>query len=384
MAINDGKNFDPSKRVKEALGEDFVSRVEDEALERLSKASKTAVRNNSVYEENRGGDSMNVKNLFRNAVHTTKAGQERQEAYNIEVDASESAIFTGLQKTHETWNRLYASKDDLTKSEKILNFTLGASKCNTKKQNIAAITGTVVRTGTTFLMNDLIETHARMGDYKNMGTYAGIGAVIDGFGSYFAVDDSKIKSVFANVMSKQDSDIINSRIKFEKALYAAEHATAGVIAPALIKFGVDNLFKCKNNKVIDGVLSFGTFSTVGKVTLQIVRKLRDKNLKDKLLIAQLSNESSSEYYKLAASHVTRAEIDKQLDPTIIAGVAGSAFGFLSVELNPAEEESKQTVIEIPVNTSSTEEKPKTVKIKPVAVETEESKPAKIKVAKKSA
>ena len=51
MAINDGKTFDPSKRVKETLGEDFVSDVENEAFESLGKTSKTTVRNNSICEK---------------------------------------------------------------------------------------------------------------------------------------------------------------------------------------------------------------------------------------------------------------------------------------------------------------------------------------------
>lgn len=273
---------------------------------------------------------MGIKDLFKNAQHSTKMGQERQEAYAKEQDATETVIFAGLQKTHETWNRMY-TQNEVPKTEKLLNYTLGASRYNNVKQNLGAIGKTTIRAGAAFLTNDVIETHARMENYTDMAGYAGIGAVIDFTSSYLSVNDAKIRSVFADVVSKKDADVVDGRIRFEKVLYATEHAAAGVILPALTKFGVDKMFKCKDNKLIDGILSFGTFSTVGKVTLAFVRKVRDKNLKDKMLIAQLSTENSEEYYKLAASHVTRAEIDRQFDPTIISGLAGSAFGFLSVE-----------------------------------------------------
>ena len=78
MAINDngnGKNkFDPSKKVREVLGNDFVDSTENEALERLSQASKTAVRNNTVYNEDMG---MSPKDILGKIQHSTLAGQQQ-------------------------------------------------------------------------------------------------------------------------------------------------------------------------------------------------------------------------------------------------------------------------------------------------------------------
>ena len=55
MSINEninGKNeFDPTKKVRAILGDDFVDEVEADALAKLSAASKAAVVSNNVYEE---------------------------------------------------------------------------------------------------------------------------------------------------------------------------------------------------------------------------------------------------------------------------------------------------------------------------------------------
>ena len=363
MAINDngnGKNkFDPSKKVREVLGNDFVDSTENEALERLSQASKTAVRNNTVYNEDMG---MSPKDILGKIQHSTVAGQQQHQKFvdqqGLNNQDMSNAHAIGFETAKNEWIKMTSKK---SVGMKLVSGAFGMNKTYTKSENVQALVNGTVRAAEGFLVNDFVELSSRVGDTKKTAMVAGVASVFDCVTSMsFGANSKTINKFFdENNITKAESDVIRSAIGKEKFKYGIEHAVAGVVLPTLATFGVNKVVKDKNN-IANAVLSFGTFSTIGKSVLQAVRVINDKKNETKINMLPTTIDSK-DYYENLAKAVAHKAFDIQLDTTLVGSAVGSFVGYRSVKFETPV--FGKFITELKVDDKST--KSDTVIVKPV-------------------
>lgn len=366
MAINDddGMNtFDPTRKVRDILGDSFVNEVENDALERLSSASKNAVRSRNIYEE--GSQGGNVDGSILNKIqHSTELGRQHHQNYldqqNLNAEEVRARSNQGLSIARAEWAKTIAKKPFV---DKVGVKTLGISRSYNKSENIRSIVNTSFRGAVGFLGNNYIETLARAKNTKGTIAATGIAAMFDYASSYISGSNPHLiyKHFDENCITKAESDIINACIAKEKIKYSFEHVAAGVIIPAALKIGVNKLvLKDMPNNKIDKICSFGTFSTIGKVALQAIRGIKDKKLENTINILPVETDSKLYYEKLATA-VSHKMLNTQFDPTVIPGVSGSIFGYKSVTWQNVLEKNvkvlpEQKPVEAPVKKTTTVKK----------------------------
>lgn len=337
MSINENENgkneFDPTKKVRAVLGDDFVDEVEADALAKLSAASKAAVVSNNVYEEpgSEAAKPMGPADWVKRIKHTNPIVKPNEDNFVKETDEGvEVRRMNGIEEARKLHEEFVCKKGLITN---IKSGVLGINPGSTTSETVTSIVNTAVRGFCGFTANDVIETSFGMNDNKKLLTGIGVGAVLDVIGSYGATVNNKTLNKFFNEnnITKAESDIINAEIRKEKIKYTAEHLAAAVVIPAAAKFGIDKLVKEKNSDAIGLALSFGTLSTIGKIALQVVRKIGDSKLEAELAETSYKVPSSgpNPYYKNLAKAMAHRFCDTQIDTTIVTGAAGTYFGYKS-------------------------------------------------------
>lgn len=355
MAINDddGMNtFDPTRRVRDILGDQYVNEVENEALERLSSASKNAVRSRNIYEE--GSQGGNVDSSILNKIqHSSELGRLHHQNYldqqNLNAEEIKARTSQGLSIARAEWAKTIAKKPFV---DKIAIKTFGVSQSYNKTENIRGIVNTAFRGTVGFLSGNYIETLVRAKNTKGVIAASGIAAMFDYASSYISGSNPNLiyNHFDENCITKAESDIINACVTKEKIKYSFEHVAAGVVLPAAVCLGINKfVLKDAPNDKIDTICSFGTFSTIGKIALQAIRSIKDKKLENTINILPVDTDSKLYYEKLATA-VTHKTLNSQFDPTVIPGISGTIFGYKSVtwqnvpaqKLKPAEVSAPKT------------------------------------------
>jgi hypothetical protein len=111
MSINENENgkneFDPTKKVRAVLGDDFVDEVEADALAKLSAASRAAVVSNNVYEEpgSEAAKPMGPADWVKQIKHTNPIVKPNEDNFVNETDEGvEVRRMSGIEearKLHE-------------------------------------------------------------------------------------------------------------------------------------------------------------------------------------------------------------------------------------------------------------------------------------------
>lgn len=337
MSINEninGKNeFDPTKKVRAVLGNDFVDEVEADALAKLSAASKAAVVSKNVYEEpgSEAAKPMGPADWVKQIKHTNPIVKQNEEKFINETDeGAEVRRMTGIEEAHKLHEEFVCKKGLITN---VKSGVFGINPNSTTRETVTSVVNTAIRGFCGFATNDIIETSFGMNDNKKLLTGIGVGAALDVIGSYGATVNNKTLNKFFNEnnITKAESDVINAEIRKEKIKYTAEHLAAAVVIPAAAKFGIDKLVKEKNSDAMDLALSFGTLSTIGKITLQVIRKINDSKLEAELAETSYKVPASgpNPYYKNLAKAMTHRLCNNQIDATIVTGAAGTYLGYKS-------------------------------------------------------
>ena len=387
MAINDsgtgGHEFDPSKRIRASLGEEFVSNVEAESTERLAQAmASTAVKNNGrEYEED---NDVSLKDLVKKAKHTTEAGEKLQEQANKKAEENSTNLSSRLKEVQLAEQRLTAMISKKPVYETIIREATGFGIKDNSKQNLAHAVNFSIKNISSFIGADLIEPIVSGFDKshndrtKAVCTAVGVSSVLD-FASSLCTNNQRIVSIFdENTISGSESKLIKSTIQKEKVKYAAEHTIAGVILPSIAKIGLTKIIgqdKIDNNKLLKSVTSYGTLSTVGKLTLSGIRKISEKKQIAKINSEQFSitTNAPTDYYAKLAKINTNHVLNEGLDNTLLGTVFGTVSGHVvtSAIRNETKKslsgfKAQSTVVE---NTAATTDTPKTTEAKPVAKKT---------------
>ena len=337
MSINEninGKNeFDPTKKVRAVLGNDFVDEVEAEALAKLSAASKAAVVSKNVYEEpgSEAAKPMGPADWVKQIKHTNPIVKQNEEKFINETDEGvEVRRMTGIEEARKLHEEFVCKKGLITN---VKSGVFGINPNSTTSETVTSVVNTAIRGFCGFATNDIIETSFGMNDNKKLMTGIGVGAALDVIGSYGATVNNKTLNKFFNEnnITKAESDVINAEIRKEKIKYTAEHLAAAVVIPAAAKFGIDKLVKEKNSDAMDLALSFGTLSTIGKITLQVIRKINDSKLEAELAETSYKVPASgpNPYCKNLAKAVAHRLCNNQIDATIVTGAAGTYLGYKS-------------------------------------------------------
>lgn len=357
MAINsiNGRNvFDPSRRIKAALGEEYAENVKQEAIERLSQAmASSGIRKRDEYiEENEEeNNDMRLRDLVRkNTTHTNPSAQTivADQAYN----ANETLKLRqeGVVKSQKMLNGMLYGKST---ANKIIKMATGyGTDCN-KSENVRQVINSSVRNISTWFVNDAVETTMRLNNTTYIGLATAIGAGVDFIANAgWAGNTTRVKNLFdPNVITQSEINDVNKTISKEKIKYGIQHAAAAVVAPAAIKYGINKIVgkKFENNKLYNIATSFGVISEVGKVSLNLVRRAAEK--KAIAAAGPKQYDISSEVnvpikaYKDIAKIAINHTINESVDDTIIGGAFGSIVGFKSVVFKTPEVSATTKAVE---------------------------------------
>ena len=138
------------------------------------------------------------------------------------------------------------------------------------------------------------------------------------------------------MITSTEAQNISKTIAKEKVKYGIQHAVAAVVAPAVVKYGINKCVgdKIENNKVAQVLTSFGALSEVGKVTLNLVRRAKEakasKEAAENVSITASLDTPVTEYNNIAKHAINRI-INESVDDTVFGTVLGSIIGYKSVE-----------------------------------------------------
>lgn len=367
MPINEenGKAvFDPSKRVKRAIGEKTAENINAEVLQKITEEAvimseshnveSSAVRN-TVTDRN---ENTSEKNEFmNNIIHTNPAKPVNTAAVEERFNAFNGTI----HKMFAVENKSLINKV----SSFVTGYTKSAPKnvkmVNTVNNVVGVISGAIE---TSMMDNTFYSNASRNTAIKS----AGIIAALD-FGNALmtSVNNDYIASLYdGNQITQVEAKAIGNVKRAETIKYAAEHTLASVVVPVVAKMAIDKIVPetLKSNNVIKAVSSFGTLSTIGKATLQISRCIVDNKLERKIKESVYEpSVDMSENYKSITTLAVRKTIDGKLDNTVISGVVGSITAFVQANVQPKKAFPIKTVEALPTKLA-TEVKvaPKTKKL----------------------
>lgn len=324
--VGGGHTFDPSKRIRATLGDDFVSSVQEEAIERLAEAMATnAKKSDGVTPETEMGDENmgRVRDMFNNIKHTTpKAETAVREESSVQETEKEEIGYKP------------------TKMETFVRATTGFGIKDSKKHNISQFVSNAIRNGGALVTTDVMETTFKFNRYrddkiKNIGLASGISSAIDFAATYFgSANINRVTKLITETgvydygyLTLEDSEIIKKVVNKEKLIYAAEHTAASVIIPTVAKFLINKYVgedKIEKSNILKYATSFGSLSTASKLGLTAIRNITEKKTSD-------NPTDLTEIAKTAA----KVSINEQIDPTLVGTIAGSIIGYNSVEFqNP--------------------------------------------------
>ena len=324
--VGGGHTFDPSKRIRATLGDDFVSSVQEEAIERLAEAMATNAKKSdgATPETEMGDENMGkIRDMFNNIKHTTPKVENtvREESSAQEMENEE----IGYKPT---------------KMETFVRATTGFGIKDSKKHNISQFVSNAIRNGGALVTTDVMETTFKFNRYRddklnNIGLASGISSAIDFATTYFgSANINRVTKLITETgvydygyLTLEDSEIIKKVVNKEKLIYAAEHTAASVILPTVAKWLINKYVgedKIEKSNILKCATSFGSLSTVSKLGLTAIRNITEKKTSD-------NPTDLTEIAKTAA----KVSINEQIDPTLVGTIAGSIIGYNSVEFqNP--------------------------------------------------
>ena len=381
-AINsqDGKNvFDPSRRIRAALGEEYAENVNSEAIERLSQAiASNGIRKRDDYiEETREEENdMRLRDIIKNrTTHTRTCEDTVINEKNPEkiVKARQEAIIASQEKLN---SMIYEKKSFI---ENAVRFTTGLGVKDSSDKNIAQVVSSAFRNVSAMATNDAMETTFRLKNDKYLGISLGVTSVVDfGCNALFSGNKTRVNALFdTNALTSEEVSNINKTIAKERIKYGAQHTLASVVLPSALKYGIDKATDGKiDNKIFDAVTSFGVLSEIGKVSLNLIRRANEKKMiakagADKYTVSSDKSvpvKGYNDVAKIAINHI----INETIDDTIGSSFAGSLIGYKSVVIRPEtpsatskaikafkEKDSVPTVVEQPKVVKAAESTKKT-------------------------
>lgn len=332
--VGGGHTFDPSKRIRASLGDEFVASVETEAIERLAEAMATNAKksdgNTEEYvEEN--NDMGGIRSMFNNIKHTTPKADELKAANAERVEQK-------LQQFENTPNPITVKP---TMLENVVRATTGLGIKDSKKHNLAQITSNAIRAAGSFVTTDAMETTFRFNRYrddklKNVGIAAGVSSAIDFAATYLgSANIDRVTKLITDTgvydysyLTMEDMATIKKVANKEKLVYAAEHVAAGIVVPTVAKLLLSKYVgddKLESSTLLKSATSFGALSTASKLGLTAIRNV----------VANKTTPNHPTDLSAMAKVAAKVAINEQLDPTLVGTIAGSIVGYNSVEFeNP--------------------------------------------------
>lgn len=333
--VGGGHTFDPSKRIRASLGDEFVASVETEAIERLAEAMATNAKksdgNTEEYvEEN--NDMGGIRSMFNNIKHTTPKADELKAANAERVEQK-------LQQFEAAPGVVTTAKP--TMLENVVRATTGLGIKDSKKHNLAQITSNAIRSAGSFATTDIMETTFRFNRYrddkiKNVGIAAGVSSAIDFAATYLgSANVDRVTKLITDTgvydysyLTMEDMATIKKVANKEKLVYATEHVAASIVAPTVAKLLLSKFIgddKLESSTLLKSATSFGALSTVSKLGLTAIRNV----------VANKTTPNHPTDLSAMAKVAAKVAINEQLDPTLIGTIAGSIVGYNSVEFeNP--------------------------------------------------
>lgn len=350
MAINDknggGHTFDPSKRIRATLGNDFVNSVETEALDRLAEAMATTATKTTNSQTNiEETQEMGIREMFGKITHTSpraeelkRANADKVEAKAQEFDRIDAERAEAAKEANATESNIETEEISIPKPSKVetlVRATTGIGLKDTKRQNLNMIGKNLIRSASSFVTTDVMETSFRYNMYNehellNVGIAAGVSTAIDFAATVFTTPSiNRVMKIMSDTgidqyraLPVEEYQQVVSVAKKEGIKYATEHAVSGVILPTAIKYGVSKLVghdKIESSKILKIATSFGAISTATKFGLTAIRNVAGKKIPE--------NPTSIKQVAKVAANVA---INEQIDPTLAGTVLGSIVGYNSV------------------------------------------------------
>lgn len=331
--VGGGHTFDPSKRIRASLGDEFVASVETEAIERLAEAMATNAKksdgNTEEYVEETN-DMGGIRSMFNNIKHTTPKAEELKAA-NAEC----------VEQKLQQFEAVPGITAKPTMFENVVRATTGLGIKDSKKHNLAQITSNAIRSAGSFATTDAMETTFRFNRYrddklKNVGIAAGISSAVDFAATYLgSANIDRVTKLITDTgvydysyLTMEDMATIKKVANKEKLVYAAEHVAAGVVVPTVAKLLLSKYVgddKLESSKLLKSATSFGALSTVSKLGLTAIRNA----------VANKTTPNHPTDLATMAKVAAKVAINEQLDPTLVGTIAGSIVGYNSVEFeNP--------------------------------------------------
>lgn len=378
MAINDGNTFDPSRRIRAALGEEFSNNLEGEAIARLSAAmASNGMRKTTDYTEEEDNEMAfdKIKNIAKNIVHTNPAPDQNVDPVGLNGQVGEERVAIRKEACEEAKVKF----DQIISKKSFGQSVMTSFGINTKveKKDIPSeIAVFCAKNATKLVQNDFIETAFRYGNNKRIVSCAAFGTVMN-FGAQMILSgDSRVEGMFnQNVITSAEAQMIKKAIKKERVKYAAQHTAATVVIPSLIKFGIDKIAgdKIRDNKILSAATSYCVLSEIGNISLKLARRAAEKKA-----IANFNNTAVTitendpiDAYKTMAKIATNCAINETICDSIGGALMGSTIAFGSVKY-VNENETASVVNKFVSKPASV--KPEKVEVKP-AVTTSEKKTA---------
>lgn len=397
MSVNtskEGKNiFDPSKRIRAAVGEEYAANIESEAIERLSQAmASNGIRRRDDYieeKEEENSDMTRIRDLVKNhCTHTNGIKSTAEEASYTSPEERTSIRTEAFNESQKALNKMLEKKPFI---ENAVRFTTGFGIKDSKEENINKLITNSVKNASAFVINDAIDTTFKLGNMKNAGIAVSVSAGLDFVTNMLCSGNSKrINKMFdPNVITATEAANINKIINKEKIKYGLEHTVASVVAPSLVKMGLNAALgdTAKNNKIVEYATSFGVLSEIGKTSLYGIRKAIEKKAiakaSENAYVISADDEVAIKGYndiaKLAVNHI----INESIADTLVGSIAGTYIGISSVVTKepPVENATTRAVKAFnaehskPVSTTPVV-KPATVEVKTETVNTTASSTAK--------
>lgn len=349
MAINENSEgrivFDPSKRIRAALGEEFSTDLQADATRRLAAAmaSASVIRSPGELEIDPQEENMKrLRDIHSTITHTNpikpnpvqnEAPVNRMETMEPEERAKTRSI--AFMESERVCSKLMEKKSF---AENLVRKTTGFGIHDSATENVAHAIALGLKNFAACASADAIETTFRMKNDKNVGIAVGVSAGIDAIvTSWTAANGARISKIFdPDVITSTEAQNISKTIAKEKVKYGIQHAVAAVVAPAVVKYGIDKAVgdKIENNKIGQILTSFGALSEVGKVTLNLVRRAKEaKASKEDAKNVSITDslDTPVNEYNIIAKHAINRIINETVDDTVFGTVLGSIIGYKSVE-----------------------------------------------------
>lgn len=392
MAINENNEgrivFDPSKRIRAALGEEFSTDLQADATRRLAAAmaSASVIRSPGELEIDPQEENMKrLRDIHSTITHTnpikpnpvqTEAPVNHMETMEPEERAKTRSV--AFMESERECSKLVEKKSFV---ENIVRKTTGFGIHDSATENVAHAIALGLKNFASCASADAIETTFRMKNDKNVGIAVGVSAGVDAIvTSWTAGNGARISKIFnPDVITSTEAQNISKTIAKEKVKYGIQHAVAAVVAPAAVKYGLNKCVgdKIENNKVAQILTSFGALSEVGKVTLNLVRRANEakasKAAAENVSITDSLDTPVSEYNNIAKHAINRI-INETVDDTVFGTVLGSIIGYRSVEYvsEPVQNTTANKISEY-MNSVEKTEAPKVKPVEEPKVKAEEPK-----------